>query len=167
MYCSMRLSDDDYRRSRNSSSLRPHCLRMSERVPFANSECMGTTVLKTCSPTFFSRDTWLPFCRNSTKPPRLRARMARSPEMLGNLGISVRNFDGRPERWAFGWPLFRDAPGFEVQRDGFSKVRAGSFDIFALRGNVQLWATGDVPRVFLGDEHREAISHIRIVAEVG
>src|SRR2546429_7144539 len=42
---------------------------------------------------------------------RLSARTTRSPETLGSLGMSVGNFDGRPERGTVHGALFRHSPG--------------------------------------------------------
>jgi len=71
----------------------------------------------------------LSFCRNSENPARFKARTTRSPETLGSLGMSMRDFDGRPERRVFGWPFFREAPCFEVKLDGFAEVGTSALNI--------------------------------------
>src|SRR5438445_9613471 len=127
---------------------------------------MGTTVLKTNSAVRFSNDTWLPFCLNSRKPARLSARTTRSPETLGSLGMSVGNFDGRPERGTVHGALFRHSPGFQIKLDRLAQVCAGVFDVRALRCNAQFRATGHVQAVFLRDECREAVGHKAMLAEL-
>jgi hypothetical protein len=154
-----------YNNFRNSSSGRPVCLRMSDSVPFASSLCIGTTVLKTRSDVRFSRETWLPFWRNSTKPALFRARTTRSPETLGSLGISTRNFDGGPERFAFRRCPLRNAPGFDVQFNGFAKAGTRALDIFSLGSDVQLRAARDIPAVFFGNQRRKSVCHKPMLAD--
>ena len=155
-----------YRISKNSSSARPLCLRMSESVPLASSLCIGTTVLNTRSAVRFSRETWLPFWRNSTNPARFSARISRSPETLGSFGMSMRDFDGSPECLAFGCRAFGDAPGLQVQFDGFAKAGAGCLDIFSLRSDVQRRATRNIPSIFFGNQRGESVSHKPMLADV-
>jgi hypothetical protein len=150
--------------SRNSSSIKPLCLRMSASVPLASTECIGTTVLNTISVERFSKETWLPFCRSSTKPARFNARTTRSPEILGSFGTSGRNFDRCPEFLRFDRPVFRRAPGFQIQFDGLAQISASSFDVVALRSDTQFRAAGDVNVFFFGDEHRESVSHMAMLA---
>ena len=153
-----------YSNSRNSSSVRPLCLRRSARGPFARAECMGTTVRKTISAVRFSKETWLPFCRSSTKPAGFHARITRSPETLGSFATSRRNFDGSPEFLRFDRPVFRRAPGFQIQFDGLAQISASSFDIVALRSNTQFWTAGDVKVFLFGDQYRESVSHMAMLA---
>ena len=153
-----------YRNSRNSSSVRPLCLRRSARVPFARAECMGTTVRKTISAVRFSKETWLPFCGSSRKPAGFNARITRSPETLGSFATSRRNFDGSPEFLRFDRPVFRRAPGFQIQFDGFAQISASSFDIAALRSNTQFWTAGHLKVFFFGDQYRESVSHMAMLA---
>src|SRR5260370_42275932 len=84
----------NYRRSRNSSTAKPHGLRISDSVPLASSPCMGTTVLKTRSLVCFSNDTSLPLWPNSMKPPGFSARTTLPPATPGTFGILVRDVDG-------------------------------------------------------------------------
>jgi hypothetical protein len=140
--------------SRNSSSIKPLCLRMSASVPLASTECIGTTVLNTISVERFSKETWLPFCRSSTKPARFNARTMRSPEIL----------DRCPEFLRFDRPVFRRAPGFQIQFDGLAQISASSFDVVALRSDTKFRAAGDVNVFFFGDEHRESVSHMAMLA---
>jgi len=158
-----------YSNSRNSSTVKPACFKMSPRVPLASELCMGTTVRKTFSPARFSSDTWLPFCRNSTKPAFLRARTTRSPETVGSFVISFGDFYDSPEgRFATGRRLW-DAPRFEIQFNGFAQVGPSRLDIFPLRCNAKFRAARDVPFFFFGDERREPVVHkqnrIRLTAE--
>jgi hypothetical protein len=155
-----------YSNSRNSFSVRPLCFRMSASIPLASEECIGTTVLKTLSVERFSKETWLPFWRNSTKPARLRARITRSPETLGNFATSVGDFDRRPEFLRLGRSLLRRAPGFQIQLDGFAQVSARAFHIAALRSHAQLRASRDVKLLFLSDQNRESIGHMAMLADV-
>lgn len=155
-----------YSNSRNSFSVRPHCFRMSASVPLASTECIGTTVLKTLSLERFSNETWLPFCRNSTKPARLRARITRSPETLGNFGTSVRNFHRRPEFLRLDRSFFRRAPGFQIQLNSFAQIPARAFYIAALRSDAQLRASSDVKLLFFGDQNRESVGHMAMLADV-
>lgn len=155
-----------YKSSRKSSTVRPHCLRISANVPLATSLCSGTTVLKTRSAVRFSKERWLPFWRNSTKPARFSARTTRSPETLGNFGISVRDFDGGPKRFAFGRGTFGKAPSFQVQLDGFAEASAGTFNVASLRRDIQLRAAGYVPAVFFGDQHGESVRHNPMLTDV-
>src|SRR5437899_8728651 len=127
---------------------------------------MGTTVLKTNSAVRFSNDTWLPFCLNSTKPARLSARTTRSPETLGSLGMSVGDFDGRPERGTVHGALFRHSPGFQIKLDRLAQVCASALDVRALRCDAQFRAPGHVQAVFFRNERGEAISHKAMLAEV-
>jgi len=160
------MTQGTYNNSRNSSSAKPLCLRMSESVPLANSLCIGTTVLKVPSEVRFSRDTWLPFWRNSTKPARFSARTTRSPETLGSFGMLVRDFDCGPERFAFRCRTLGNAPSLEVKLDGFAKAGAGALDIFSLRSDVQFRTACDVPTVFFGNQRRESVSHKPMLADV-
>jgi len=156
----------NYRRSRNSSTAKPHCLRTSDSVPLASSPCIGTTVLNTRSLVRFSNDTWLPLWRNSTKPARFSARTTRSPETLGSFGILVRDFDCRPERFTLRSRTLGDAPGFQVKLDGFAKAGACALDIFTLRSDVQLWTARNIPAVFLGNQSGESVRHKPMLADV-
>jgi hypothetical protein len=156
----------NYRKSRNSSTAKPHCLRISDNVPLASSPCIGTTVLNTRSLVRFSSDTWLPFWRNSTKPARFSARTTRSPETLGSFGILVRDFDCGPERFAFRCRTLGNAPGLQVQLDCFAKAGTGALDIFSLRSDTQLWAARDIPTVFLGNQRGESVRHKPMLADV-
>jgi hypothetical protein len=155
-----------YSSSRNSSTVRPLCFRMSPRVPLASTEGIGTTVLKTPSVERFSRETWLPFSRNSTKPACLRALITRSPETLGNFATSVRNFDGGPEFLWLDRSLFRCAPGFQIQLNSFAQVPARAFHIAALRSHTRLRASSHVKLLFFSDENRESIGHMAMLADV-
>jgi hypothetical protein len=150
--------------SRNSSSVKPLCFRMSASVPLASTECIGTTVLNTISAERFSKDTWLPFCRNSTKPARFSARMTRSPETLGSFGTSGRNFNRCPEFLRFDRPVFRCAPGFQIQLDSFAQISSSTLNVVTLRGDAQLRAARDVKVFFFGDENRESVSHMAMLA---
>ena len=153
-----------YRNSRNSSSVRPLCLRMSARVPLARTECIGTTVRNTISEVRFSSETWLPFCRNSAKPARFNARTTRSPETLGSLGTSVRDFHRGPEFLSPERPLFRCAPGFQVQFNGFAQISASILNVSALRSYPQFGTSRDVKLVFFSDQNRESVSHIAMLS---
>jgi hypothetical protein len=155
-----------YSSSRNSSSVRPLRFRMSASVPLASAECTGTTVLNTPSVERFSKETRLPYWRNSTKPARLRARTTRSPETLGNLATSVRDFDGRPEFLWLDRSLFRRAPGFQIQLNSFAQIIARAFHVAALRSHAQLWASSDVKLFFLSDQNREPVVHMAMLAAV-
>jgi hypothetical protein len=148
-----------YSNSRNSSTVKPACFKMSPRVPLASVLCMGTTVRKTLSPARFSSDTWLPLCRNSTKPAFFRARTTRSPETLGSLVISFRDFYDSPKRCLAAGRRFRHAPSFEIQLDGLAEVGSSRLHIFPLRRNAKLRATSNVPLVFFGYESGKAIVH--------
>jgi hypothetical protein len=150
--------------SRNSSSVNPLCLRMSASVPLARTECIGTTVLNTISVERLSKETWLPFCRSSTKPARFNARTTRSPEMLGSLATSGRNFDRRPEFLRFDRPVFRGAPGFQIQLDSFTQISASTLDVVALRSDTEFGAACNIEIFFFGDEHRESVSHMAMLA---
>src|SRR5256885_9388050 len=119
----------------------------------------GNNSLKTWPSKWRSSDTWLPFWRSSTNPARFSARITRSPETLGSFGISAGDFQSCPERLALSWTLFWNAPGFEVELDRFAQVGARRFDVLALRRDIQLRTSGDVPSVFFCDERRKAISH--------
>jgi hypothetical protein len=154
-----------YSNSRNSSTVRPLCLRMSARVPFASTECIGTTVRNTISEVRFSSETWLPFCRNSAKPARFNARITRSPETLGSLGTSVRDFDRRPEFLTLDGPFFRRAPGFQIQFDGFAQISASILNVSALRSYAQFGASRDVKLIFFGDQNRESVSHRAMLSD--
>src|ERR1700735_2361569 len=105
---------DAYNSSTSSSTVRPDCFKMSERVPLARVECCGTTVRNTLSPVRFSRETWLPFCRSTLKPARLRARTRRSPDMLGSRLILFCDFDECPERLLRNDVRVGPAPGFKI-----------------------------------------------------
>ena len=150
----------------NCSSVRPHCLMMSERVPLASSSCMGTTVLNTTSPSRFSSDTWLPFWRSSKKPARFSARMTRCPETLGNFGMLLGDFDGGPKRFGIRRPRFRGAPGFEVQLDRFLKIRARALHISALRRDAELRAAGNIQPILPGYECGKTVVHTPILTEL-
>ena len=139
---------------------------MSESVPLASSLCIGKTVLQTRSDARSSRDTWLPFWRNSTNPVRFSARTTRSPETLGSFGMSMRNFDGSPECFAFGCRPFRNAPGLQIEFDSFAKARASALDVFPLRSDVQLWATRNIPTIFSGNQRGESVGHKAMLADV-
>jgi hypothetical protein len=153
-----------YSNSRNSSSVRPLCLRMSASVPFARTECIGTTVREMISAERFSSETWLPFCRSSTKPARFNARITRSPETLGSFGTSGGNFDGCPEFLRFDGPVFRRTPGFQVQFDGLAQITSRTFNVAPLRSHSQFRAAGDVKLFFFGDQDRESVSHMGMLA---
>src|SRR5271169_4861031 len=148
-----------YSNSRNSSTVKPACFKMSERVPLASELCMGTTVRNTFSPARFSSDTWLPFCLNSTKPAFLRARITRSPETVGSFVISLGDFDYSPERGLAARRRLGGAPSFEIKLNGLAQVGPSRFDIFSLRGNAKLRTAGDIPIIFFGDQRGEAIVH--------
>src|SRR5256885_14380771 len=90
---------------------------------------MGTTVFQVFSATLFSRETWLPFWRSCTKPARFKALITRSPETLGSLGISARNFDGGPDLRSF-WGRACD--------QSFEAGRLQSFDHTLARDARQL-----------------------------
>jgi hypothetical protein len=154
-----------YRNSRNSSNVRPLCLRMSARVPFASTECIGTTVRKTIPEVRFSKETWLPFCLNSANPARFNARTTRSPETLGSLGTSVRDFDRRPEFLAFYGSFFRSAPGFQIQFDRFAQISTSSLDVSALGSYTQFRASCHEKLVFFGDQNRESVSHKAMLSD--
>jgi hypothetical protein len=149
----------------NSSTLMPLCFRMSDRVPLASSECMGTTVLNTLSPARFSKETWLPFWRSSTKPALFNAHTTRSPETLGSLDILVGDFYGSPEGLAFGRPLFGNAPGFQVKLDGFAEVSASALNILSLRCDAQLGAASDIKTIFFGNERGKSVIHNQMLTE--
>jgi hypothetical protein len=68
----------------------------------------------------------------------------RVPETLGSFGTSGRNSDRCPEFLRFDRAVFRGAPGFQIQLDGFAQISASTFDIAALRSNTQFRAAGDV-----------------------
>ena len=155
-----------YRSSRNSSMLTPDCLRMSERVPRANSVWSGTTVLKTRSDVRFSSDTWLPSWRNSMKPARFRARTTRSPETLGSFGISMGDFHGGPESFSVGGRPVRNPPSFEVQLNRLTQVCPSALYVFSLRGDVQLRAARYIPAVVLGDQGGESVGHTPMLTDV-
>src|SRR5271155_3070014 len=158
-----------YSNSRNSSTVKPACFKMSPRVPLARVLCMGTTVRRTFSPARFSSDTWLPLCRNSTKPAFFRARTTRSPETVGSFVISFRDFYDGPERRLAAGRRLRHTPGFEIQFNGFAQVSPSRLDIFSLGRDAELRTTRHVPFLFLGDERGEAVVHkqnrIRLTAE--
>ena len=150
---------ETYKSSRKLSSVKPLCLRISDSVPLASSPCIGATVLKRRSDVRFSRETWLPFWRNSTKPARLRARTTRSRETLGSLGMSTRHFDCSPERFTFCGGTFGNAPGLEVEFDGLAQTGTGALDIASLRSNVQLRAPRNEPGIFFGNQRGESVGH--------
>jgi len=150
-----------YSNSRNSSTVNPDCFKMSERVPLASEPCMGTTVRNTVSPTRLSSETWLPFCLNSTNPAFLRARTTRSPETVGSLVISLRDFDDRPEGSFAVRRRFWGTPSFEIQLNGLAQVGPSRLDIFPLRRDAKLRAARDVPFIFFGDQRGEAVVHTR------
>src|SRR5256885_14882585 len=106
---------------------------------------MGTTVFQVFSATLFSRETWLPFWRSCTKPARFKALITRSPETLGNLGMSAGNFDRSPKLGSFGRSAVRGTPGFEVELDSFAQVGARGFHVFSLRGDAQFGTACDIP----------------------
>lgn len=155
-----------YSNSRNSFNVRPLCFRMSASVPFASAECIGTTVLKAPSGERFSKETWLPFWRNSTNPARLSARTTRSPETLGSFATSMRDFYGCPKLLGLERSLFRHAPGFQVQLDSFPKIPSSALDIAALRSHAQLRTTRNIEFFFFGNQHRESVSHMAMLADV-
>ena len=124
--------------SRNSSSVSPLCFRMSASVALASTACIVTTVLNTISAERFSEETWLPFCRRSTNPA----------ETLGSFGTSIGNFDGCPQ----------------IQFDGLAQIPASTFDIVALRSDTQFWTAGELKVFCFGDQHRESVSHMAILA---
>ena len=129
--------------------------------PLAKELCMGTTVRNTLSPARFSSDTWLPFCRSSMKPALLRARTTRSPETVGSFVISFRDFDDSPEG---GFAVRRriwGAPGFQIKFNGLAQVGPRRLDIFSLRSDSKLRASGDVPFVLFGYEGGKAVIHDR------
>jgi hypothetical protein len=155
-----------YKSSISSSIFKPHCLRISDRVPLANSEWIGTTVLKTCSPTLRSRETWLPFWRSSTNPARLSARISRSPKRSATWAYqretsTVVQKDSDSGRRPSGTPQVS-----MYRLDGFTKAFAGTGDVFALRSNAKFRAPGDVPTVFFGYEGGEAVSHKAMLANL-
>jgi hypothetical protein len=55
-------------------------------------------------------------------------------------------------------------PGFQIQFDGFAQISACTFDIAALRGYARFRAAGDVKLFFFGDEDRESVSHMGMLA---
>ena len=59
---------------------------------------------------------------------------------------------------------FGCGPGFQIQFDGFAQISASTFDIVAFRSNTQFRAAGDVKVFFFGDEHRESVSHMAMLA---
>ena len=59
---------------------------------------------------------------------------------------------------------FRRAPGFQIHFDGFARVTSRTFDVVTLRGDAQFRAAGDVKVFFFGDEHRESVSHMAMLA---
>ena len=59
-----------------------------------------------------------------------------------------------------------NAPGFEVQLDGFAEAGASALDVFSLRSDVEFRAARDVPAVFFGDQRGESISHKPMLADV-
>jgi hypothetical protein len=61
---------------------------------------------------FFKRDV-TSFLAEFHKTRSFQSSNDGSPETLGSLGMSLRNFDGRPERVCV-VRTFRQAPGFEV-----------------------------------------------------
>ena len=166
MCCSTVQRKRNYKSSMNCSTVNPHCFKMSESVPLASSPCTGTTVLKTTSPVRLSRETWLPFWRNSTKPARFSARTTRCPETLGSLGMLLGDFDGGPEGFCVRESFFGYTPGFQVKLDRFAKVCPRALDVLALRRYVELRATCDVPPVFFRDEGGETIVHTPIIANL-
>ena len=151
---------------RNSSRLRPHWLRMSERVPRANSACIGTTVLNVRSDVHFSKDTWLPFWRNSMKPARFSARTTRSPETPGSFGILMRDFYCRPESLSLADGPVRNSPRFEIQLDSFAQIGPSALHISPLRSDVQFRTTCHVPAVVLGDQGGESVGHKPMLRDV-
>jgi hypothetical protein len=146
----------------NCSTVSPDYFRMSARVPLAHSSCMGTTVLKTSPPARFSSDTWLPFCLNSPKPERFKARTTRWPETLGSFGMSSGHFDGRPKGVQGCWMLFGNSPSLEIKLDRFREICACGLNIFSLRSDIELGAAGHVPPIVLRDERRKPVSHAPI-----
>ena len=87
-----------------------------------------------------------------------------SPETLGSFGTSIGNFDGCPEFLRFDRPVFRRAPSLQIQFDGFAQISASTFDIVALRRNTQFRTAGDVKVFFFGDQDRESVSHMAMLA---
>jgi len=55
-------------------------------------------------------------------------------------------------------------PGFQVQLDGLAQISASIFDIGALRCDTQFWAAGHVKVFFFGDEDRESVGHMGMLA---
>ena len=55
-------------------------------------------------------------------------------------------------------------PGFQIQFDGLAQVSPSAFDIVALRGDTQFWAAGDIKVFFFGDEDRESVGHMGMLA---
>ncbi len=60
----------------------------------------------------------------------------------------------------------RRAPGFQIQLDGFAQIAARGFNVAALRSHAQLWASSDVKLLFFGDQNRESIGHMAMLADV-
>src|SRR5260221_7055055 len=106
------------------------------------------------------------FWRNSTKPVRFSARTTGWPGTLGSFGMLVRDFDCGPERFAFRCRTLGNAPGLQVELDGFAEAGTGALDIFALRSDIQFWAARDVPAVFLCNQRGESVSHTPMLADV-
>jgi hypothetical protein len=60
----------------------------------------------------------------------------------------------------FDRPVFRRAPGFQIQLDGFAQIFSSAFAVVALRGDTQFQAAGDIKVFFFGDEDRESVSRM-------
>src|SRR5260370_175439 len=86
--------------------------------------------------------------RRFSNPARFNARLTRSPDTLCSMGISMRDFDGRPEGRRFSRPLFGNAPSLEIEFDGFAEVGAGPLTPPPQRRHAQYRATREVPAAF-------------------
>ena len=113
---------------------------------------------------FFNRN-MAALLRSCKKPARFKALTTRSPETLGSLGMSTGNFDSSPELRSLRGPAVGGAPSFEIELDSLAQVGAGGLNVFSLRRDAQLGAACHIPIVFFGDEGREAIVHIAMLAK--
>ena len=57
-------------------------------------------------------------------------------------------------------------PSFDIEFDGFAQAGACGLNILALRGHIELGASGDVPRVPFANECKEAVSHRAMLTKV-
>src|SRR5271169_4502334 len=110
---------------------------MLRSVPTGMSAFLGTMVVSMISPERRTNLTWLPFWLASTKPASWsRRRTSRKGRGLSRPKLDLNDTD----LW---WP--RRLRRFEVQFQRFLQVGKSLFLGFALAGDIELQALGDVP----------------------